>query len=356
MAVEPPELSLIIPAYNESGIIVRNVTELDAWMRAELPDVTFEMLVVDDGSTDGMADQLKAKTATLPGLRVVSHGRNRGRGRAIRTGFEASRGAYVICLDADLSYAPSHIPRLLEPLRQGRADITLASAYHPEGSVENVPFTRLLMSRVGNRILSSGFKGDLHTVTCIVRGFSREAINTLELINDGKDLHLEIIQKAELFGLRLVEVPAHLIWRDRNRGKKKKRRLRDFIPFLSMSGTMASHLVYSYVLRPAGLLNIPLFGLMLVAAICIAGLAISFLTKLADPVTGGFSQIYSVLRETLLQGQLTALVLAASLIFVVILLAFYFASQQNKRHHDEMYILLSRMNARIKELERRQAP
>jgi len=153
------ELSLIIPAYNESAIILRNVDELERWMESHLPDVTYELIVVDDGSTDTMGQLLDERAKTDPVLRCLHHNGNRGRGRAISTGFEGSHGRYAICLDADLSYAPEHIARLLEPLRAGKADITLASAYHPEGSVSNVPASRALLSRWGNRVLSAGLRG-----------------------------------------------------------------------------------------------------------------------------------------------------------------------------------------------------
>jgi len=346
------DLTLVIPAYNESAIIMANVRELDAYMRTALPDVRYEILVVDDGSTDGMSGILRDGQAEIPALRHVSHSRNRGRGRGVRTGIENARGAFLICLDADLSYAPDHIPRLLAPLQSDEADVTLASAYHPDGRVNNVPLGRALMSRYGNKMLSAGFRSNIHTATCIVRGFRREAVAQLDLINDGKDLHLEILQKAELFNLRILEVPAYLNWRDRKRGAKPKRRLRDFVPFLAMSGTIASHLVYSYVLRPSGLLNLPLIGLAAVMALALGSLVWSFIEKLAASGSLGLDAIYSTLRETLIQGQLTALVFTTALIVSIILMAFYFASQQSKRHYEDIYILLNRMDARLKAIER----
>lgn len=346
------DLTLVIPAYNEAAIIVANVHELDNYMKAQLPDICYEILIVDDGSTDGMARILTDAEAEIPTMRHVSHLRNRGRGRGVRTGIEHARGTFLIFLDADLSYAPDHIPRLLTPLQEGLADITLASAYHPEGSVNNVPLGRALMSRYGNKMLSSGFRSNLHTVTCIVRGFRRDVIDQLDLINDGKDLHLELLQKAELFNFRILEIPAYLNWRDRKRGSKPKRRLRDFVPFLNMSGTIASHLVYSYVLRPSGLLNVPLAGLAIVMLLASGSLIWSFVEKVTAYGSISLEVMYRSLRETLIQGQLTALVFTISLIVSILLLAFYFASQQSKRYYEDMYVLLNRMNARIKELER----
>src|SRR3954471_17880093 len=123
-AQNPVELSLIIPAYNESAIILRNVEEIERWMAEHQPEIAYDIVVIDDGSTDGTGEVLNERAKTDPRLKPLHHNGNRGRGRAIRTGFEQSSGRFVICLDADLSYSPEHIPRLLEPLRTGRADIT----------------------------------------------------------------------------------------------------------------------------------------------------------------------------------------------------------------------------------------
>lgn len=352
----PVDVSLIIPAFNESAIILRNVEELRGWMSANLAQTRYEIVVVNDGSTDGMGDLIKGALSATPELRLIEHPRNLGRGRGIRTGFENARGDYIVCLDADLSYAPFHIMRLLEPLQSGRADITLASAYHPEGSVTNVPTNRRILSQIGNRILASGFKSGTRTVTCVVRGYRRKAVDALELINDGKDLHLEILQKAELFGMRIEEVPADLRWRDRKRGTKPRKRLADYVPFMSMSGTIASHLVYSYVLRPGALLTYPAMVLLAIAAICFAALGLAWGSRLVELGSIGPVALYSSLRETLIAGQLTMLIMAAALIVAAILAAFYFAAQQNKRNHDELYILLNRMNERLKRIERGSGP
>lgn len=351
-SLRPVELSLIIPAYNESAIILRNVEEVEKWMGLHLPDVAYELIVVDDGSTDSMGQLLDERAKTDPILRCLHHNGNSGRGRAIRTGFEGSHGRYAICLDADLSYAPEHIARLLEPLRAGKADITLASAYHTEGSVSNVPASRAMLSRWGNRVLSAGLRGKYQTVTCVVRGFTRNVLDQLELINDGKDLHLEIIQKAELFGLRVVEIPADLKWRDRDRGRKRKTRLLDYIPFISMSGTIASHLSYNYVLRPSAILNIPVLGLAFATVLGLLLLTYSFIYKLIyAPGVFDFAKIYHALRETLIDGQLTVSLTVGSLVVSMVFIAFYFASQQNKRNYEELYTLLNRMNVRLKDIE-----
>ena len=289
------ELSLIIPAYNEAQGIVGNVAELKEWLRHCMPEITYEILVVDDGSTDTTADLVSAGSVGDARIIVLRHRANYGRGRAVRTGFARARGTYVVCLDADLSYGPDHIPQLLEPLRLDEADITLASAYHPAGSVSNVPFSRALLSRWGNRVLSAGLYGKFHTTTCIVRGYRREVLEQIELVSDGKDLHLEILQKAILFGLRVVEIPAHLKWRNRNRGAKRQGSLLSRLPFIPMSGTIASHLIYNYVLRPGSLLLVPILALLFTAFLGTLSLLGTWIYRLtAGPGSFGLEKFISV--------------------------------------------------------------
>ncbi len=347
-----PELSLLVPAFNESEIILRNLTELRDWLKKNMPDLDYEILVVDDGSTDGMGDLVDSYAQEHARVRVTHHKRNMGRGKAIRTGFDESLGKVVICLDADLSYAPSHIPALLEPLQNGTADISLASAYAPGGGVENVPTSRALMSKWGNKILSASLNGQFATVTCVVRGYTREAINAMELINDGKDLHLEILQKARLGNLKIVEVPALLKWRDRDRGKAAKKGFIASLPFVSMSSTMASHLVYNWLLRPGLILFVPT---VLLSSVIFVGLVILLKNFLTIYIWGGMGveafSFYESLRETLINGYLTLFLVFISSVILFIFMVFYFISQQNRKNFEENYVLLSRISARLKDLE-----
>lgn len=347
------DVSIVVPAFNEAGIITRTVAEIDAYMQAEMAGSTYEIVVVDDGSRDGMAELLKS--VGNPRLRVVKHARNQGRGAALRTGFGAAQGTYIVTLDADLSYAPYHIKALIEPIRGGDADITLASAYHSEGSVKNIPAFRAWISRWGNRVLSTGVYGRFSTLTCMVRGYRRDVIQRMELIASNKDLHIEVLQKANLFGFRIVEVPAHLEWRSKDRANRVKTGLFSSFPLFAMSSTIASHLVYNYVLRPGPTLLVPILGLTAIALAGILVIFVSFLIRLfeARPDTSAPMQFYLALRETLLQGSLTVTLVFACSAAILVFVSLFFVSQQSKKQFEELYILTARMNDRLKELERR---
>ncbi len=341
------DLTLIIPALNEASIILGNVDELAEWMDKNQSNVSYEMLVIDDGSTDGMGELLDEASITRKWLKVVHHSRNMGRGSGVRSGFDHSSGQYIICLDADLSYSPDHIPMLLEPLLMGEADITLASAHHPEGNIINVPYQRKFLSKWGNWLLGQGFGGNFYTVTCIVRGFTREVVESLELVNEGKELHLEIIQKALLMGYRIKEIPSTLHWRDRKRGQNKNRKLIPEIAIFKMRKIVLSHLIFNYITNPGILLLIPILSLLAVIFTGVVMLFASFFTKLG--VEG--NTFLQVLRQTLLDGQLTFTVVLFAFITLMVFIVFYFLSSQSKRYFDETYTLLMRINKRIKHIE-----
>lgn len=343
-----PEISLIIPAYNEAGIISATVNELVHYMQTDMAGRSYEIIVVDDGSKDGMADRL-AELA-MPQLKVERHPHNRGRGAGIRTGFAAASGDYVFTLDSDLSYSPSHIQLMLAPLEQNKADIVLASAYHPAGTVRNVPWMRAKLSYYGNKVLSAGVHGQLHTLTCMVRGYRRDVIKRLELVSDGKDLHIEIIQKANLFGYRIAEIPAVLDWRDKSRAKRIGKG--SAFPVFAMSGTIASHLLYNYVLRPGTMLVIPLVALTLAVLVGLLAILVGWIAKASTLLDKGvFQAVYEGLRDTLLAGSLTLAMTAASAAILLVFVAFYFQSLQSKKQFEELYLLMARMNDRIKASE-----
>jgi glycosyltransferase involved in cell wall biosynthesis len=119
-----PLLSVIIPCYNERATvaeIVRRVREVEP---------TAELVLVDDGSTDGTRDVLRTMCADdPPGLKVIFHERNRGKGAAIHTGVEATTGEIILIQDADLEYDPRDYPALLRPIQEGRADVVYGSRF-----------------------------------------------------------------------------------------------------------------------------------------------------------------------------------------------------------------------------------
>ncbi len=256
-----PELTIIAPMYNEEENVARTVTMIEETMSGF--GEAWELVLVNDGSTDGTLDAALALADEKSWLRVVSYPVNRGRGKALRTGFAAAAGRFVVTTDFDLSYSPDHILRLYGELKNNpRADIVLGSAYMKGGTVRDVPLMRAAASRLGNIVLSAVMDGRVHTITCILRGYRREALDRLDLHEDGKELHLEILSKAFALGLGVVEIPADL--RGRVKGKSKFR----------LKATSASHIAFSFLEKPTLLFG--LIGTLMLAGGLATGLFIIF--------------------------------------------------------------------------------
>ena len=117
------KLSVVVPVFNERNTLVEIVRRMRA---VELPDsIEREIIVVDDGSEDGTRDVLKQLGDST--VRVIMHAQNRGKGAAVRTGFEHVTGDYVLVQDADLEYDPGDYPVVIGPLLEGKADVVYGS-------------------------------------------------------------------------------------------------------------------------------------------------------------------------------------------------------------------------------------
>jgi len=253
-------LTVISPMYNEEENVARTV-ELISEALADMPEA-WELVLVDDGSTDGTLAAARALEKDRPWLRVISYPENRGRGKALRTGFAAARGDIVATTDFDLSYSPDHLRRLYDYLRaHPDVDAVLGAPYMPGGTVVDVPWKRHLVSRVGNKVLSFAMGGAFTTISSILRAYRREVLDALDLREDGKEIHLEILSKAVSLGFRVREIPAHL--RGRKAGHSKFR----------FRVTFLTHLLFSFYERPMiifGSLGLVLLLLGLAAGVGIA--------------------------------------------------------------------------------------
>ncbi|MBU0465011.1 MAG: glycosyltransferase family 2 protein [Proteobacteria bacterium] len=215
------ELSIVAPMYNEAENIETTINRLTNAMK-DFPG-QWEMIFVNDGSTDQTLEIARVWEQKIDNLIIASYPVNMGRGRALRTGFKKARGKYIVSTDFDLSYSPDHILRiykeLCDPCQMN--DIVLGSAYMPGGKTKGVSALRLFISKTGNNILQFAFPKKVYTSTCILRGYKREALQSLEFESDRKEIHLEILSKAFATGLTIKEIPATL--ESRKQGKSKFR-------------------------------------------------------------------------------------------------------------------------------------
>lgn len=212
-------LSVVIPAYREGARIADAVERVRAELAPHLAPDDLEVVVVDDGSGDGTADA--AAGADL----VLAHGVNRGKGAAVRTGMLAARGRTRVFTDADLSYAPAQIVRLLEQVEAGW-DIVVGNRYH-EQTTTTVATTAL--REVGGRVVNGATRLVLrhrHADTqCGLKAFRSDVADLVFSLTrvDGFAFDVEIFMLADRYDLALLEVPVEL----ENSGRSTVRVVRD---------------------------------------------------------------------------------------------------------------------------------
>ncbi len=244
-------VSVVVPMHNESENIPDTVEQIAAELQQH--GHAFEIVAVDDGSTDDTAQKLNAMAKRQRYLRVISYQPNQGRGFAIREGIRAARGTIICTTDADLSYSADHLTRMIALLQKyTKLDCVVGSPYTKGGSTENVPALRLWISRAGNKVINYAIGGKVKTSTGVLRAYRSECIKSLELFSSGKELHLEIITKLLASGYSVMEMPATL--RSRKKGKSKFR----------FRAIASSHLLFSLHEKPIllfGAIGLVLIGL-----------------------------------------------------------------------------------------------
>ncbi len=210
-------VTVLAPAYNEEAVVERFVETVLPCLQ---PD--WELLVVDDGSTDRTPEILEGLAPRIPSLRVVAHERNRGLGAALATGFAAAGGGVVVTIDADLSHPVSLIETLVAACEH--ADAAFASRFIPGGDMASVAAARRWISRVGNIAFRALFWSPVRDLTTGFRAYRSEAVRGLELEGAGFEAQLEIAVRLIAGGARIVEVPLQL--RTRAAGRSKMQYLR----------------------------------------------------------------------------------------------------------------------------------
>jgi glycosyltransferase involved in cell wall biosynthesis len=216
-------LSVVMPCYNERQTLQEVV---DAVRAVAVPK---EIVLVDDGSTDGTRELLR-EIGQLPGVRVLLHERNQGKGAALKTGFEQARGDVVVIQDADLEYDPQDYPLLLQPILQGEADVVYGSRFLVSDG-DHGRERDALHHYLGNRLLtfvSNVFTGlNLTDMETCYKCMKREVLQGITIRSRRFTVEPELTAKLARAPVRIHEVPIH--YRGRSYGEGKKIGWRDAI-------------------------------------------------------------------------------------------------------------------------------
>ncbi len=237
-------VSIVVPAYNEESIIAANLSILYAYMESLEQKFSWEIIVVNDGSSDSTGKLAEDFAQNRKNIHVYHHRVNFGLGQALRTAFNKCQRDYVVTIDLDLSYSPEHIELLLEEIQNTQAQIVIASPYMKGGKLTNIPSLRKRMSRLANRLLSLMATGKIRTLTGLVRAYERKFLKTLNLKAMDMEVNPEIIYKAQLLRARILEIPAHLDWSYFKKTGKSRRS-----GFRMLRSTIAS-LMSAFIFRP----------------------------------------------------------------------------------------------------------
>ncbi|MFL5894241.1 MAG: glycosyltransferase family 2 protein [Thermoleophilaceae bacterium] len=209
-----PQLSILMPVYNEAATVERAI---DAVLDAQLPG-TAELIVVDDGSTDGTSRILDGRDWPRDRVRVLHHERNQGKGEAVRTALAEASGEVAAIFDADLEYDPGDLGTLLPPLLDGTANAVYG--VRAFGGFTSHSFLFVLGNRavtlVAN-VLFNVYVRDLMTMHKVIR---TEVFRSLPLRERGFGIEAEITARLLQHGERIYEVPVRYKARPTEEGKK----------------------------------------------------------------------------------------------------------------------------------------
>ncbi|MFT5239451.1 MAG: glycosyltransferase involved in cell wall biosynthesis [Candidatus Promineifilaceae bacterium] len=210
------KLSIVIPVYNER----ETIRELLGRVAAVDYGVEWSIVLVDDFSTDGTRDELKALEGEHPEWTFSYHDKNMGKGAALRTGFQDADGDLIVIQDADLEYDPEDIKLLLAPMQRGHADVVYGSRFIGGGSHRVLFFWH----SVGNRFLTlfSNMMTDLNLTDMEVcyKMFKREVLESLTLTEDRFGFEVEVTAKVAKGNWVVYEVPISYYGRNYDEGKK----------------------------------------------------------------------------------------------------------------------------------------
>jgi glycosyltransferase involved in cell wall biosynthesis len=206
-------VSVIIPVFNERSTVVPTVQAVLAVHEAD------EIVIVDDGSTDGTRDLYPAIKELDESIRVILHDENLGKGAAVRTGFANAEGDIFLIQDADLEYDPRDYPALLRPVIEGKAAVVYGSRFRG-GPTKTMFFWHMVGNKMLTLITNIVYNTILTDMETCYKVFRADVVRGIPLRSKGFEFEPEITSKVLKRGHRIYEVPISYNGREFNEGKK----------------------------------------------------------------------------------------------------------------------------------------
>ena len=208
------KLSVIIPVYNE----VQNITII--LKRVQATELAWEIVIVDDGSTDGTRDVLKELDGK-DNVRVILHEKNQGKGAAVRTGFAEAKGDVFLIQDADLEYDPRDYPAILRPIEEGIADVVYGSRFLGAAR-RSTMFWHMIANKLLTFFTNILYNNILTDMETGYKVFRREVLDGITIHSNSFNFEPEFTAKILKKNVRIFEVPITFNPRDYDEGKKIK--------------------------------------------------------------------------------------------------------------------------------------
>jgi len=213
--VTPMDVSVVIPVYNEKDTLETIVARVRAVEGLRLR----EIILVDDCSTDGTRELMETGFDG-PVLRKFYHPENRGKGAALRTGFQQAAGDIVAVQDADLEYDPEELPRLIKPIAQNKADVVFGSRFTGIGPHRVVFYWHMVGNRLLTMLSNMLTNINLSDMECCYKIFRRDVLEKISIEEDRFGVEPELTAKTARLGVRIYEVGISYYGRTYAEGKK----------------------------------------------------------------------------------------------------------------------------------------
>lgn len=204
---ETPELSIVVPAWNEGKRIIRTLESIDAYLSSR--NIRAEVLVVDDGSEDDMVDQIASIQSKMPYIKILSYAPNHGKGYATRYGVLRAQGDIVLFMDSDGSTSIDHFDAMQKKFNEG-ADVVISNRYLKESHIRvKQPWLRRLLSRSANKLIQVILLWGVTDTQNGFKAFTKEAAKSIfeRVTIDRWGFDMEVLVIARKQGYTIAEIP-----------------------------------------------------------------------------------------------------------------------------------------------------